>query len=117
MGVIAARVGTTLTVAEASGNLGVWGASDRLGWRNDGWALGPPARCPFTDSFWGRFGSPTKIDRKKGTLVLTSLLEDLALDAQNADYDHVGAVAVHLPFVFPCSIDSLSTWSFRALLN
>ena len=28
--------------------------------------------------FWGREGSPTKIDyMKKGTLVLTSLLEDL----------------------------------------
>ena len=35
--------------------------------------LGPPARGPFTDSFWGE-GSPTKIDilKKAGTLILTS---------------------------------------------
>ena len=43
-------------------------------------AIGPPAIgavLPFL--FWGRFGSPTKIDyRKKGTLILFSLLEDLA---------------------------------------
>ena len=39
--------------------------------------LGPSARCPFTVSFFGE-GSPTKIDyRKKGTLILTSLLEHL----------------------------------------
>ena len=42
--------------------------------------LGPPARCqllPFL--FWGRFGSPTKMgySKKSGTLILTSLLEDL----------------------------------------
>ena len=38
--------------------------------------LGPPARCPFSPAFFGE-GSPTKIDyRKKGTLILTSLLED-----------------------------------------
>ena len=34
--------------------------------------LGPPARCPFSPTFWGE-GSPTKIDyRKRGTLILTS---------------------------------------------
>ena len=39
--------------------------------------LGPPGSCPFAVSFWGE-GSPTEIDcRKKGTLILTSLLEDL----------------------------------------
>ena len=37
-----------------------------------------PQYCPFT-LFWGE-GSPTKIDhREKGTLVLTSPLEDLAV--------------------------------------
>ena len=42
-------------------------------------ALGPPARCPLTN-FVGWEGSPTQIDyRKKGTLILTSLLEDLGL--------------------------------------
>ena len=36
--------------------------------------LGPPTRCPFTNFFWGE-GSPTKIDcRKRGALILTSLL-------------------------------------------
>ena len=34
----------------------------------------------FLTLFWGE-GSPTKIDcRKKGTLILTSLLEDLLVD-------------------------------------
>ena len=38
--------------------------------------LGPPARCPFNYQFF--WGSPTKIDYiTKGTLILTSLLEDL----------------------------------------
>ena len=39
--------------------------------------LGPPARCPFTPTWVG--SSPTKIDETEevGTLVLTSLLEDL----------------------------------------
>ena len=43
--------------------------------------LGPVYVVPVsTVSFLGRFGSPTKIDcRKKGTLVLTSLLEDLVV--------------------------------------
>ena len=37
--------------------------------------LGPPARCPV-NLFLGE-GSPTKMDkRKRGTLILTSLLED-----------------------------------------
>ena len=36
------------------------------------WLLGPPARCPFSPTFFGE-GSPTKIDhRKKGALILTS---------------------------------------------
>ena len=40
--------------------------------------LGPPARCPFSALFW-LGGFPTKIERsKKGILILTSLLEDLA---------------------------------------
>ena len=41
--------------------------------------LGPPARCTFSP-FFGWEGSPTKIDYKKkvGSLILTSLLEDLA---------------------------------------
>ena len=34
---------------------------------------------PFYHFFFGLEGSPTKIDRKKSTLVLTSLLEDLAV--------------------------------------
>ena len=47
------------------------------GGRTAGIRLGPPARCPFTVSFL-REGSPTKIDyRKKGTFILSSLLEDL----------------------------------------
>ena len=38
--------------------------------------LGPPARCPVTVSLGE--DSPTKIDyRKKGTLIRTSLLENL----------------------------------------
>ena len=42
--------------------------------------LGNPARCPFTVSFFGWEDSATKIDyRKKGTLILTSLLEDLVM--------------------------------------
>ena len=41
-----------------------------------GTRLGPPARCPFSISLGE--GSPTQIDyRKKGTLILTSLLENL----------------------------------------
>ena len=41
--------------------------------------LGPPARCPFTVSFLGE-DSPTKIVyRKKGSLILASLLEDLVM--------------------------------------
>ena len=42
--------------------------------------LGPHSNWyPFTVSFFGE-GSPTKIDkRKKGTLILTSLLEDLGI--------------------------------------
>ena len=42
--------------------------------------LGPPTRCPFLPIFFGE-GSPTKIDyrNKSGTLILTSLLEDLVL--------------------------------------
>ena len=40
--------------------------------------LGPPARCPWSHFFFGWEGSPTKIDyREKGTLIPTSLLEDL----------------------------------------
>ena len=40
--------------------------------------LGRPARCPLTVSFLAE-GFPTKIDyRRKGTLILTYLLEDLA---------------------------------------
>ena len=40
---------------------------------------GPPARCPFSPFFFGWEGSPTKIDyrKKRGGLILTSLLEDL----------------------------------------
>ena len=40
--------------------------------------LGPPARCPFTVSFVGE-GCRTKIDvlKKAGTLIPSSLLEDL----------------------------------------
>ena len=41
--------------------------------------LGSPARCPLTN-FFGWEGSPTKIDyRKKGTLILASLLEGLVM--------------------------------------
>ena len=41
--------------------------------------LGPPARWHFANFFGWRFGSPTKIGHRKkvGTLILTSLLEDL----------------------------------------
>ena len=35
--------------------------------------LGPPARCPFTVSLLGE-GPPTKIDYRKGALILTCLL-------------------------------------------
>ena len=39
---------------------------------------GPPTRCPFSPSYSGWEGSPSKIDyRKKGSRILTSLLEDL----------------------------------------
>ena len=42
--------------------------------------LGPPARCPLFYPFFGRGCSPTKIDyREKGTLILTSLLENLVV--------------------------------------
>ena len=41
-------------------------------------SLGPPARCSFSPTFLGE-GCPTKTDnRREDTLVLTSLLEDLA---------------------------------------
>ena len=63
----------------------------RVGGHGCGWALsishlgkqqlgscGPPARCPFTFFSFEGEGSPTKIERRKiGTLILTSLLEDL----------------------------------------
>ena len=40
--------------------------------------LGPPARCPFSPVSFLREGSPSEIDcRKKGILILTSLLGDL----------------------------------------
>ena len=49
-----------------------------------------PARCPFTVSFLGE-GPPTKIDhRKKGTLILTFLLDDLKLV-----HNHDVVVLVH----------------------
>ena len=56
-------------------------AKDCPGWRIPfpffGGQLGPPVVRPFTVSSLGE-GSPTKIDdRKKGTLILTTLLEDL----------------------------------------
>ena len=45
--------------------------------RNTEPQLGPTARCPFLTLFLGRVPH-TKIDyRKKGTLILTSPLEDL----------------------------------------
>ena len=45
---------------------------------NEPCKLGPPARGPCSPNFFAWEGSPTKIDyRKKGTLILTSLLEDL----------------------------------------
>ena len=41
--------------------------------------LGPPARCQLLPFLFLGEGSPTKIDySKQGTLILTSLLEDLA---------------------------------------
>ena len=43
------------------------------------------SRCPSSGlvHFFGGEGSPTKIDyRKKGTLILTSLLEDLVCTSQ-----------------------------------
>ena len=45
--------------------------------------LGPPARCQlsFAQLFWLGGEPPTKIDYKKvGTLILSSLLEDLGMD-------------------------------------
>ena len=40
--------------------------------------LGPPARCPTSHPLFGCEGSPPKIDyRRKGSLIRTSLLEDL----------------------------------------
>ena len=51
-------------------------------------SLGPPV-VPFYQLFWGRFGSPTKIDyRKKGTLILTSLLVDLVVLQQVHWFGH-----------------------------
>ena len=44
--------------------------------------IGPPV-VPFYRFFFGWEGSPTKVDyRKKGTLIKTSLLEDLVKGAR-----------------------------------
>ena len=52
----------------------------RIGWIPD-MLLGPPL-VPFSRFFLGE-GSTTKIDyRKKGTLILTSLLENLGIQSQ-----------------------------------
>ena len=49
-------------------------------WAVDLTFSGSPSIVPFLTPFSGE-GSPAKIDhRKKGTLILTSLLEDLGLD-------------------------------------
>ena len=51
------------------------------GFINSGCSLGPPARCPLSP-FLGWEISPTTIDyRKKGTRILTSLLEYQPLDS------------------------------------
>ena len=58
------------------GGLGGWGVGGLGGWGVGGWGVGG---CPFSPTFFLGKGSPTKIDhRKKGSLVLASLLEDLA---------------------------------------
>ena len=51
------------------------------GHRSPDLCLDPPPRCFFISNFLGWEGSPTKIDvqKKVGTLILTSLLEDLIL--------------------------------------
>ena len=49
--------------------------------------------CPF----WGE-GSPTKIDyRKKGTLILTSLLQDLAQDMEHGTHFNRGLTLCWAP--------------------
>ena len=49
--------------------------------------LGPPV-VPFLTPFLGE-GSPTKMDyRKNGTLILTSLLEDLAIRGASLGHPH-----------------------------
>ena len=51
--------------------------------------IGPPPIGALSQPifFGGRFGSPTQIDyRRKGTLILTSLLEDLAVSLSRNDF-------------------------------
>ena len=59
----------------------IWTSGGRLPKKSAGavwllYSLGPPARCPFTVSFLGE-GSPKIDHRKKGTVIVTSLLDDL----------------------------------------
>ena len=65
--------------------------------------LGPPI-VPFSPLFWGA-GFPTKIDyRKKGSLILTSLLEDLSQSLSVWTFHFLGRpllVATKKPVVFP----------------
>ena len=68
--------------------------------------LGPPV-VPFSPLFRGE-GSPTKIDdrKKSGTLILTSLLEDLVEFGRIT----LGTVLVgcHLPLIVSCLLDVLA---------
>ena len=62
------------------------------------WFLGPSERAPFLSPLFlvGRFGSPTKFDDgKKGTLVLTSLLEDLGVGQDwHSSYAGLGSPSI-----------------------
>ena len=65
----------------------------------DRFSLGPPARCPFSPTFFvGR--APTKISyRKKGSLILTSPLEDLVV---NKHLDFLGPIHWGSGKISPC---------------
>ena len=64
-------------------------------------SLGPPARCPSLPFLFGWEGSPSKIDyRKNGTLILSSLPEDLVVDLETCQDKRDPPKHVILLFVF-----------------
>ena len=72
-----------MDMARARGSAWLWGAERGAALKP---LLGPPARCPFSPFLWVGWESPAKIDyRKKGTLIRTSLLEDLVLACTGID--------------------------------